>query len=263
MGYPQADLYDALSVDHWQRIESDVLEALAPWAGTVGTAVDLGGGTGMSTERLARIVDGDILACEPDPSLRCGLMARVVADAELSDRVTILPWDAEAMMTHVHEPVDVVMALNMIEHLGAEERERLFAWATRWVSPDGGLVIGPLTDPDAADGADSPERTESLQDGEQVYADQRVGRRRYVGATAPSRAGNGLVMIWRVYEGDDLVDERREEFVFASSEQEDILVPAARHGWVPRSRTGGIVVLTRSDTMVRSSRDGGVEAAIL
>lgn len=70
MEYPQADLYDALCVDHWQRIEPDVLEALAPWVGADGTAVDLGAGTGMSTQRLACIVNGDILACEPDPALR-------------------------------------------------------------------------------------------------------------------------------------------------------------------------------------------------
>jgi hypothetical protein len=203
--YPQADFYDAVALDSWDTFGPKVTAALAPWAGRTGVAVDVGAGTGLSTQVLAGTFAGEVLACEPAFALRASLMTRVTSDPDLIRRTTVLPWDAERMVEEIAEPLTVVTAFNMLGHLGDEMRSAFWAWLGRWLTSDGVALVGPIAEQDTGshDGREMPLPSRS------------VGRLTY-SATARAetidRERGRWHLTWRVHHGDRLIDERSSSF---------------------------------------------------
>jgi hypothetical protein len=237
--YTQADFYDAVALDSWDVLGPKVTDTLAPWRGRGGVAVDMGAGTGLSTQVLAGVFAGEILACEPDFTLRASLMTRVTGDPELVDRTTVLPWDADGMIEEIAEPLSVVTAFNMIGHLSAETRSAFWAWLGRWLSDDGVALVGPI-----AEGDDAPQ-----SEGETALPSRSVGRLTYAASaryeTVDDHRGRWH-LTWRIYQDDALVEERSSSFDWRRTPPARMIAEAAEHALAARLTGTGLLLVQRA-----------------
>ncbi len=236
--YPQADFYDAVALDSWDTFGPKVTGALGPWSGRTGVAVDVGAGTGLSTQVLAGTFAGEVLACEPDFTLRASLMTRISSDTDLARRTTVLPLDTAGMVEEIAEPLAVVTAFNMIGHLNAETRSAFWAWLGRWLSGDGVALIGPLAEEDTA----PPEGVET------ALPSRAVGRLTY-SASARYETVDGMLgrwhLTWRIRHGDTLVDERASSFDWQRTDSARMMAEAAEHG-LTANLTDGLLLVQRA-----------------
>lgn len=237
--YPQADFYDAVALDSWDSFGPAVADALAPWSGRTGVAVDVGAGTGLSTQVLARAFAGEVLACEPDFTLRASLMTRVAGDADLARRTTVLPWDADRAIEAIAEPLTVVTAFNMIGHLGDATRAAFWAWLGRHLADDGVALIGPIAD----------QGTASHEGEETAFPQRTVGRLTYSATARSETVDEGLGrwhLTWRVHRGEDLVDERSSSFDWRRTPPERMIADAADHGLAAALNPDGLLLARRA-----------------
>ncbi|MQM26593.1 methyltransferase domain-containing protein [Glycomyces albidus] len=237
--YPQADFYAAVALDSWDTFGPTVAAALAPWAGRPGVAVDAGAGTGLSTQVLASVFAGEVLACEPAFALRASLMTRVTGDPDLIRRTTVLPWDVDRMIGEISEPLTVVTAFNMFGHVGDDTRAAFWAWLGRWLTDDGVAVIGPIAEQD----------TGSRDERETPLPSRAVGRLTY-SATARAETIDDTHgrwhLTWRIHDGDRLVDERSSSFDWQRAHPEVLIAAAAEHGLTARLTDDGLLLATRA-----------------
>lgn len=74
----------------WREPGPALAEALAGLNPATGVLVDVGAGTGIGTTMLAAAFPGaEIVAIEPHPGLRTALLARIVDDEDLAQRVMV------------------------------------------------------------------------------------------------------------------------------------------------------------------------------
>jgi SAM-dependent methyltransferase len=210
------------------------LEGLDPAAGPV---VDVGAGTGLGTEVIARALpDAEILAVEPDRALRTALLARVVADADLRARVTVL--DATLLDAPLPDQIGAVVAMNVIGHFTAADRDRIWALLARRLAPGGRMVLNLYP----------PTRPEEVP--EAAMGDVLVGRRRYSGTAAARPAGADAVtweMNYRVEQDGEPVTEFRAADLWHVFSPEDLAAEVAAHGLTCRAGdpASGMHVITR------------------
>lgn len=197
-----AEYYDAVSAPMWDALRAPLARALAPLAATTGPLVDLGAGTGGGTGVLATAAPGrEVLAVEPSPALRIALMARLVADADLRSRVTVLPTDADgALRDGLPDRIGGLAALHVLGHLGPATRARLWRMLSERLEPSGLTAVLLQAPPEAVS---VPQQAF----GEGV----RVGRRTYRSSGGAEPSGEDQVtwsMCWQVLEDGAVVDER-------------------------------------------------------
>lgn len=202
---PQADLYDALAVPLWESLRAAIDQALRPYRGRSGLAVDLGAGTGLSTVAIAAALPRcEVMAAEPSAAMRGCLLTRLVT-SDLTGRVTVLPCGAAEVVDDVIEPVTVFSAVNMVGQLDPRTRQRLWSWLSTWLTADGVAMIGPI-----------PETEATTSDPEEVtFATARVGRRTYTGASRTEVVddqGGWWHLTWRVTAGDRQLEVRTAAF---------------------------------------------------
>lgn len=110
------------------------LHAVGPGAGPV---LELGAGTGLSTEVLLDTVPNAIVAVEPSGSLRAVLLARLAGRA--GGRVTVEPCGA--LDAPLPERLAGVVGMHMIGHLSPADRTRLWTAVAARLSPGAPVVI--------------------------------------------------------------------------------------------------------------------------
>lgn len=107
---------------------------------TAGPLVDLGAGTGLSTLALARACpDAEILAVEPSPAMRAVLMSKVLADPDLTARVTLLDGGLDRQV--ITEPCGGGTARGLTQHLPPKQRDMLWASLAEHLAPGAGLLL--------------------------------------------------------------------------------------------------------------------------
>ncbi|MGF1344261.1 Gfo/Idh/MocA family oxidoreductase [Streptomyces flavovirens] len=189
---PSAEFFDLVATGHTATASAPAVAALLADAdlGT-GPVVDIGAGTGLLTDAVARArPDAEIIACEPSVGMRAVLTSRVFSDEDLRTRVTVTADTAPDL--DLPERISVVLLCGVLGHLDAEERAKLWRRVTRRLAP-GGLVIVELM-----------QFEEPMTLPETRLATATAGRHRYewLFKGAPDEAENGTMRLhstWRVY----------------------------------------------------------------
>ncbi|MBB6344490.1 class I SAM-dependent methyltransferase [Nonomuraea muscovyensis] len=208
----------------------EIRELLPPLLhGVRGAVLEIGAGTGLITELIARETRGEIFAVEPSPGMRSVLLSRLAARPDLLARVTVLPQDA--LSVDLAEPVEVVVMIAVLNGFTPQDRERLWPALARRLRPGGLLLLNHRDRPMPVPG--EPE----------LMGSYRVGRHHYEILGQVLEAGGERVTSrfrYRIRQGDHLISE--DEVVTESHR-----VPAARleaeleaAGFVPDTAPDGM-----------------------
>ncbi len=147
----------------WDRLARVLAQAFGAYSSD-DLIVDVGAGSGVGVVALAHTTAAEIVALEPDTTMRSMLLARADG-AEILDRVTVLPGAVPDGLSQLPAHVRGVVAGHMLGHLSADRRRSLFDWTIDHLEPDGTALftVGTTGDPTGA---------ESIEE-------RRVGRHRY------------------------------------------------------------------------------------
>ncbi|TYB66188.1 class I SAM-dependent methyltransferase [Nonomuraea sp. PA05] len=134
---PAVPFYDLFHEDgHVPAIR----ELLPPLLADVrGAVVEIGAGTGLITELIARHVPGEVYAVEPSLGMRSVLVSRLATAPEALRRVTVLPCGA--LDAEVDEPVEAVVMISVLQSFTAAERAALWRVLRRLLEPGGRLLF--------------------------------------------------------------------------------------------------------------------------
>jgi thiazolinyl imide reductase len=189
---PSAEFFDLVAAEHTATSSVPaIVELLADADLGKGPVLDIGAGTGLVTEAVARArPDAEIIACEPAAGMRAVLTSRVFSDENLRSRVTVTADAAPDL--DLPDQVSVVLLCGVLGHLDADGRARLWRRLSRRLAP-GGLVVVELTQFD-----------EPLILPETRLATATAGRHRYEWSFsgAPDETEDGVMRLhstWRVY----------------------------------------------------------------
>ncbi|MFF0647092.1 Gfo/Idh/MocA family oxidoreductase [Streptomyces tendae] len=198
---PSAEFFDLVAAEHTATASAPAVAALLADADlSTGPVVDIGAGTGLVTEAVARArPDAEILACEPAVGMRAVLTSRVFSDPDLRSRVTVSADAAPDL--DLPDQVSVVLLCGVLGHLDADGRARLWRRLNRRLAP-GGLVVVELM---------QLEEPSALP--EARLATATAGRNRYEWSfgAAPDETEDGVMRLhstWRVYREDATEAER-------------------------------------------------------
>ena len=135
-----AQFYDAVASEQQSAVNAQIAEALTGLETTEYPVVDIGAGTGLTTQVIAdALPEAEVLAVEPDPAMRPAIMARVWSDPDLRRRVSILPMSIlDAPLPPV---LSAAVASATLVHFSPREREQLWALLAARLAPAGCAVI--------------------------------------------------------------------------------------------------------------------------
>ncbi|MEU4983195.1 Gfo/Idh/MocA family oxidoreductase [Streptomyces sp. NPDC021969] len=199
---PSAEFFDLVAAEHTATASAPAVAALLADADlSGGPVVDIGAGTGLVAEAVARArPDAEILACEPAVGMRAVLTSRVFSDPDLRSRVTVTPDAAPDL--DLPDRVSAVLLCGVLGHLDADGRARLWRRLNRRLAT-GGLIVVELM-----------QFEEPLTLPETRLATATAGRQRYEWSFggAPDETEDGVMRLhstWRVYR-DDATEAERE-----------------------------------------------------
>ncbi len=117
-----------------------IRELLPPLlAGVRRGVIEIGAGTGLITEVIARATPAEIYAVEPSLGMRSVLVSRLAQDPPALRRVTVLPCGA--LDVDVDEPVEAVVMISVLQSFSAAERVELWRVLARQLEPGGRLLF--------------------------------------------------------------------------------------------------------------------------
>lgn len=228
-----AQFYDAIATGPADATHARIADALARRSLSAYPLIDIGAGTGLTTQAIALALPGsEIFAVEPDPTMRAALMTRVCSSPDLRRRVSILP------MSVFDVPLPPVIAAAVasasLVHFSPEDRKRLWCLLAGHLADDGCALIEiqcPL--------AQQVENT--------CVAKTRIGRVEYEGwAQAEPLAANrqrwSMTYIARI--DDKEIDQQTADFVCWTASAEEVMREASLFGLAGKS-DGPLVTLSR------------------
>lgn len=190
-----AEFIDVLSRQAWADLGPVLTTALAGVDPAAGPVTDVGAGSGLGVEVIARALpDAEILAVEPSPGLRGVLLARVMSSEELRRRVTVLPCALAS--APLPERVGAVVAMNMLGHLDPATRRGFWALLAERLAPGGRAVVNLLPPLEPAEVPNTQP------------AGVAIGQHLYEGWARAEPAGDDAVtwhMTYRVFDGQRVI----------------------------------------------------------
>ncbi|MFE2589826.1 Gfo/Idh/MocA family oxidoreductase [Streptomyces anthocyanicus] len=240
---PSAEFFDLVAAEHTATASAPAVAALLADADlSGGPVVDIGAGTGLVTEAVARArPDAEILACEPAVGMRAVLTSRVFSDPDLRSRVTVTADAAPGL--ELPDRVSAVLLCGVLGHLDADGRARLWRRLNRRLAP-GGLVVVELM-----------QFEEPLTLPETRLATATAGRHRYEWSFggAPDETEDGVMRLhstWRVYRDDATEAEREvhDSYRWAPFGLKDVVAESGMTARALPTRPGAppLAVLTRA-----------------
>ena len=229
-----AQFYDAMASEQHGPVDAQISEALKGLETSGYPVVDIGAGTGLTTQVIARTLpEVEILAVEPDPAMRPAIMTRVWSDPDLRRRVSILPM---SILTAPLPPVvSAAIASATLVHFSPQERERLWALLSARLSPAGRAVIE-IQCPIAQD---VPET---------CITTAQVGQVVYRGWASAQRIDESR-QHWRIRYVAELdgveIDRQCTEYVCWTASAEQVLAEADAYGLAGQA-TDNLVILRRA-----------------
>ena len=132
--------YDALAEYHevhmtaaWDRLREVMRDTFGD-IGPDGVIVDVGAGSGLGSAIAAEVTDAEIIALEPNTTMRAMMVARLDC-AGVLERVTVLPESVPEGLDGLPERVDGVIVAHMLGHLTKAERTGLLDWIATSLAP--------------------------------------------------------------------------------------------------------------------------------
>ncbi|MDJ0498338.1 MAG: class I SAM-dependent methyltransferase, partial [Acidimicrobiia bacterium] len=117
----------------WDRLH-DVMRDTFGDIGPDAVIVDVGAGSGMGSAVLADITDAEIIALEPNITMRSMMMARLDQIGVL-ERVTVIPLAVPEGLDALPDRVDGVIVAHMLGHLTGAARTSLLDWIATSLAP--------------------------------------------------------------------------------------------------------------------------------
>jgi len=191
---PIAEFYELMVRQQGGGAEA-LARALSDVDASQGPVLDLGAGTGRSTEVIAKtLADARILAIEPAPAMRAVLTSRVIRDDDLRRRVTILA--AAAQDVELPRRLSAAVVFGVAGHLSRQERGALWGKLVEHLVPGAPLVVElmPLS---------RPQRVPSMR-----VASEPVGEHVYELWLEGEPVGDDLMKwssTWRVSHSDKII----------------------------------------------------------
>ncbi|MFJ3937493.1 Gfo/Idh/MocA family oxidoreductase [Streptomyces parvus] len=240
---PSAEFFDLVAAEHTATASAPAIAALLADADlSAGPVVDIGAGTGLVTEAVARTrPDAEIVACEPSVGMRAVLTSRVFSDEDLRKRVTVTADAAPDL--DLPDRISVVLLCGVLGHLDAEGRARLWRRLSERLVP-GGLVVVELM-----------QFEEPLALPETRLATATAGHHRYEWSFggAPDTTEDGVMRLhstWRVYrDGAPQVErEVHDSYRWEPFGLKDVVVESGMTARTLSTRPGAppLAVLTRA-----------------
>ena len=137
-----AELHEVHMPAAWDRLRG-VVGDIFGGIGSDGVIVDIGAGSGLGSAMLAEVTDAEIIALEPNATMRAMMVARLDT-AGVLERVTVLPESVPEGLDGLPGRVEGVLVAHMLGHLTNEERTRLLEWIATSLTPgrDALLTVG-------------------------------------------------------------------------------------------------------------------------
>ncbi|OEV05739.1 class I SAM-dependent methyltransferase [Streptomyces oceani] len=201
-----AEFFDVLSGPYWSSRGPLVGAALGRAKPEAGPILDVGSGTGHAAGVIARAVPrADIICLEPSPAMRSALTSRILADAALTSRVTVLPDKLED--AELPDRLGGVIAFGVIGSLEEADRRSFWKMLAERLSPGAPAVVDVMN-------IDATQRARPAR-----VAERQVGRQSYeawlsVEGDGPDRVR--LVMTYRVLRDGTLLREHGDEHSWAA-----------------------------------------------
>ena len=229
-----AQFYDAVASEHQSAVNAQIAEALTGLDTAGHPVVDIGAGTGLTTQLIASALpEAEILAVEPDPAMRPAIMTRVWSDPDLRRRVSILPMSILA--APIPPVISAAVASATLVHFSPEGREQLWALLSARLAR-GGLAVIEIQSPTAEDVPDT------------CIATAQVGQVDYEGWASARQIGDARLH-WRVRYvarlGGVEIDRQCTDYVCWAVSAKQVLAEAATFGLVGYA-TKDLVVLNRT-----------------
>ncbi|GHJ35182.1 Gfo/Idh/MocA family oxidoreductase [Streptomyces sp. TS71-3] len=188
---PSAEFFDLVAAEHVATSSAPAVAAALGGLDTgTGTVVDIGAGTGLVTEAVARALPGAaILAAEPAVGMRAVLTSRVFGDPDLRPRVTVT--DSAAPDLELPDRISAAVLCGVLGHLDAGQRRRLWSRLLARLAPGGRIVVELMQ-------LDAPAELPPSR-----LATATAGRHRYEWWFSGVPEGAGAMRLrstWRIYE---------------------------------------------------------------
>jgi phospholipid N-methyltransferase len=194
---PTAEFYDLVGGQHWAHSDPALASALGGIDTAHGPVLDLGAGTGRTTEVIGRALpDARIIAVEPSPGMRAALTSRVVRDAGLRPRVTVLATRAQE--TELPDRLSAAVICGVLGYLDREERATLWQQLLARLPAGAPIVVELMA-------LSAPQPVAPMR-----IARQRLGDQDYEAWLSGEPCGTERMRwsaTWRVLNGDKLVRE--------------------------------------------------------
>ncbi|MFT3854522.1 MAG: GNAT family N-acetyltransferase [Ilumatobacteraceae bacterium] len=201
-----AEYHEVLMDPAWCKLQPHLAAAFGH-LGRGQVVADLGAGSGVGTLALARATAAEIVAIEPDRTMRSMLLARLSGAGEV-DRVTVHAAALPAGLALLPGRLDGAVAAHMLGHLPAAAWRHVLAWLGDHLAPGAPVVL-----------TTSFERS---RDDDHLVEEARFGRHRYRATHRPAGedtyetrfeilAGDSVVLAhvatgqWRRVTADDVV----------------------------------------------------------
>ncbi|WP_434739396.1 Gfo/Idh/MocA family oxidoreductase [Micromonospora sp. SH-82] len=199
-----AEFFDLAAREHAERSAPAVVAALAGVDPVAGPILEIGAGTGLVTEAVARAFpQAAVIAAEPEAAMRAILTSRVDAQPALRDRVSVVAAAAEDLA--LPSGLCAVVLCGVLGHLDAGARRRLLAEAVRRLPPGGPIVVELM-------GLSEPVTMSPVR-----LVTRSLGEHRYEWWMAGEPAGPDRMRLdttWRVLRGDELVREVHDSYLW-------------------------------------------------
>lgn len=229
-----AQYYDAMAAEAQAEVTARIAAALAGLPTDGGPVLDVGAGTGLTTQAIAEAApEVEIWAVEPDPVMRPALLTRVWANPDLRRRVTILPTGL--LEAPLPERIAGAVLSASLVHFSPADRARLWERLAARLSP-GGRIIAQIQCPEAVD---LPET---------LMASERVGRVLYEGWAAAERIDADRQrwrMVYRAGLGDQVLAADSCEYVCWAVSADQVVGELGRVALQARIE-GSLVIATLS-----------------
>ncbi|MEJ7649741.1 MAG: class I SAM-dependent methyltransferase [Nakamurella sp.] len=184
--------YRSLLADHWGALSSQAV------------ILDVGAGTGVGLLALAGVTAAQLIAIEPDRTMRTALMARLATDVVMAERTTVFTERAPHVMSELPDHLDGALLAHMLGHLDARDREQLWTLLLPRLRPEAMALVTVSPEPDGRAAAD----------GELAITDARwVGEREYTVSYQPHPVHGperGHLSVYRVHHRGRQVTEEIE-----------------------------------------------------
>ncbi|QOV33349.1 class I SAM-dependent methyltransferase [Streptomyces ferrugineus] len=187
-----AEFYDLLAGPAWTRLGPLLRRALVGVDPADGPLLDLGAGTGLSTEAAADAVPGArLIAVEPSAGMRIALATRLACRPGLAERVTV----TAGTLTDVPLPdrLCAAVVLGVVGHLAPGERAALWRSLAERLAPGAPAVVDVLDR--TAPPTRAPLRLTTRRVGDLEYESWSEG------------ADDGWTLTYRVRDGETVVRE--------------------------------------------------------